>query len=61
MEAFKEIVYRQLDRAFGLDREQEPPEQEQEPQRKIGPAANPTVTSSSSASDRDEPTGEEGA
>ncbi len=26
MEAFKEITYRQLDRAFGLDREKEAPE-----------------------------------
>jgi hypothetical protein len=39
VQAFKEIVYRELDRAFGLEREQEPPEQVREPQREIHPAA----------------------
>ena len=43
MEAFKEMTYRQLDRAFGLDREREAPEHTVEkeaaprlPDREIG-------------------------
>ncbi len=39
VQPFKEIVYRELDRAFGLEREQEPPEQVREPQREIHAAA----------------------
>ena len=36
VDAFKEIVYRQLDRVYGVDREQEQPEQEHGDERRPG-------------------------